>query len=83
MTNDIKYDLIGRELAIGDYVAFQSQGYRGLQVGKIASFTPKQVRVKGPGIWDTDRGYLQYPRDLVKLDGPDFLMHMLKRENPI
>lgn len=78
-----KYDVIGRELNIGDYVAFQVQGYRGLTVGKILSFTPKQLRVKGPGVWDQERGYLQYPKDVVKLDGPDFLMFMLKKENPV
>lgn len=78
--SDAKCDVIGRELAIGDFVAYQVQGYRGLEVGKIVAFTPKQVRIKGRSVWNT-KGYLQYPCDVVKLDGPDFMMFILKQEN--
>jgi hypothetical protein len=41
----LKKDFFGRELQIGDEVAFCKPQYRELVKGKVVGFTPKNVRV--------------------------------------
>lgn len=39
-------DFFGNELAIGDDVALTPKHYRGLAMGIVVGFTPKQVRTE-------------------------------------
>ncbi len=39
-------DFFDRELSIGDEVALTPKHYRGLALGKVVGFTPKQVRTE-------------------------------------
>jgi hypothetical protein len=70
-------DFIGRELAEGDFVAMMLPGYRSLVLGKIVKFTPKKVRVAYTYQRRNEDTAVD-PRDLVKLDGPDFTTYLLK-----
>jgi len=70
-------DLIGRELAINDYVALMLPGYRSLIVGRIVKFTPKKVRVAYTYQRRNEDSAID-PCELVKLDGPDFTTYLLK-----
>lgn len=73
-------DFFGQRLALGDYVAFEQPSYRNLVLGRVVSFTPKQVRLvwNNPGsdpkyrhisdregvMWERD--FLTYPNTVVK-----------------
>lgn len=64
-------DLLGRVLAVGDYVAYPVSN--DLKLGKIEKLSPKMVKVQGR--WSINK----YPKDTVKLDGPDLVMYLLKK----
>lgn len=72
-------DFIGRPLAVGDYVALMHPYYKSLLLARVDSFTASgnfcYVRW-GDGDSATKR---QQGNQLVKLDGPDLLLHILKR----
>ena len=70
------HDLIGRELAIGDCVAFPA--YNGLCIGTIAKLNPKMVGVRNIKLSSRSKNQLKYPNDLVKLDGPEVTFYLLK-----
>lgn len=38
-------DLFGQELALGDTIAFNPPFYKGLMMGKLVKFTPKQIKL--------------------------------------
>lgn len=64
-------DFFGRELAVGDRVAFIPNGYRDLAVGTIVAFTPRQVRVSYVNTWNhgppgRPGETLRYPTTLVR-----------------
>jgi hypothetical protein len=71
-------DIIGRELAIGDIVACERAEYRGLILATIIKFTPKMVRVEYKLGKETE-SMLRGPDDLVKMEGPDLTLHLLKK----
>jgi hypothetical protein len=71
------FDKLGRLLAEGDCVAFPSSN--SLCIGTISKLNPKMVKVKqlgATGYWA--RGSNKYPADLVKLDGEEVTMYLLK-----
>lgn len=71
------YDKLGRLLSEGDCVAFPSSN--SLCIGTIVKVNPKMLKVKqlgSTGYWA--RGTNKYPEDLVKLDGEDVTMYLLK-----
>lgn len=71
------YDKLGRLLSEGDCVAFPSSNT--LCIGTIAKVNPKMLKVKqlgSTGYWA--RGTNKYPSDLVKLEGEDVTMFLLK-----
>ena len=71
------YDKLGRLLSEGDCVAFPSSNT--LCIGTITKVNPKMLKVKqlgSTGYWA--RGTNKYPSDLVKLEGEDVTMYLLK-----
>lgn len=69
-------DKLGRNLAVGDCVCFPDSNT--LYVGVVKKLNPKMVKVlKVPSGWRSD-GQNKYPSDLVKLDGPEITMWLLK-----
>lgn len=42
----MRTDIFGNTLELGDIVAFNTPGYRGLILGKIVKFTPQKIRVE-------------------------------------
>jgi hypothetical protein len=71
-------DKLGRQLKIGDAVCYPNRNT--LEFGTIKKFNPKMVTV-----WELDynnyswyKGNRKYPGDLVKVDGPEVTMYLLK-----
>lgn len=74
-------DFLGRTLAVGDSVVFMRPNYRELVLGRIESFTPKNVRVltgKGTNWQGKIDTLLQSSTQLVKVDGPALTMYLVK-----
>lgn len=42
----MRTDIFGNVLELGDVVAFNTPGYRGLILGTIVKFTPQKLRVQ-------------------------------------
>ena len=74
-------DFIGRLLEIGDSVIMITPGYRDLTLARVIKFTPQKVRVvlKHPGSNST-KEMVQDSTQLVKVDGPELTMFLLKGE---
>ncbi len=68
-------DILGRVLAVGDYVAYPDSN--GLRLGKLDKLNQKMVRVVTGRQWRSTVN--KYPIDTVKLDGPDLVMYLLKK----
>lgn len=70
-------DKLGRLLAIGDAVCYPDRN--SLEFGTVKKLNPKMVTVYETGAfgkWYT--GSRKYPQDLVKVDGPEVTMYLLK-----
>ena len=70
-------DRLDQDLKIGDCVVYVDAGR--LEIGSILHITPKMIkvaRVGSRGFWS--RGFLKYPNDVVKLEGQDLTMYLLK-----
>jgi hypothetical protein len=71
-------DKLGRLLAVGDAVCYPSQN--SLELGTVKKLNPKMVKVfeaGRSGKWYT--GNNKYPSDLVKVDGPEVSMYLLRK----
>lgn len=71
------HDKLGRPLAEGDCVAFPSSN--SLCIGTVIKLNPKMLKVKqlgSTGYWA--RGTNKYPEDLVKLEGEEVTVFLLK-----
>jgi hypothetical protein len=68
-------DILGRVLAVGDYVAYPDSN--GLRLGKLDKLNQKMVRVTTGREWRSTVN--KYPVDTVKLAGPDLVMYLLKK----
>lgn len=83
--SDTRKDMIGREIVLEDWVAFPNPRYlgQGMSLGKIKNFSPKGVtirfrrRIRG-GF--TDEKYNCSCAAVLKLDGPELVAHLLRRE---
>lgn len=70
-------DKLGRVLQVGDAVCYPSQN--SLELGTVKKLNPKMVKV-----WEVGRhskwynGSNKYPQDLVKVDGPEVSIYLLK-----
>ena len=77
-------DYLDRVIAVGDSVIFVAPYSKKLQLGRVTKLTNKNVRVAykydsgwQKGIEDTT---VRPPKDIVKIDGPDLTMFLLKRD---
>ena len=72
-------DKLGRVLSVGDAVCYPS--HNSLELGTVKKLNPKMVKVMEAGrratTWYT--GSNKYPGDLVKVDGPEVTMYLLKK----
>jgi hypothetical protein len=68
-------DILGRVLAVGDYVAYPDSNQ--LRLGKIDKLNQKMVRVTTGREWRSTVN--KYPIDTTKIDGPDLVMYLLKK----
>ena len=77
------FDKLGRELTVGDVVAFKSF-YTGMTIGRVDKL--KKVRASIVAISDTRKSwYVPGPEDinsgeLVKLDSKDVAFYLLKNK---
>ena len=66
-------DILGKPLVPGDVVAMAYSN--SLAVAIIDKLHPKMVKVKRPNsTWTQNK----YPRDLIKIDGPEAMLYLLK-----
>jgi len=72
-------DFLGRELSLDDSVIMITPGYRDFSLARVVGFTPQYVKVvlKSPGT-NSVREMKQKPEQLVKVDGPELTMFLLK-----
>ena len=70
-------DKLGKLLSIGDAVCYPS--HNSLELGTVKKLNPKMVTV-----WEAGRhgkwytGSKKYPQDLVKVEGSEVTMYLLK-----
>lgn len=70
-------DKLGKLLSIGDAVCYPS--HNSLELGTVKKLNPKMVKV-----WEAGRhgkwytGSNKYPQDLVKVEGAEVTMYLLK-----
>ncbi len=66
-------DKLGRVLELGDCVVYPQSNSLG--IGTIKKFNPKMIKVCKIGSkWEQNK----YPQDLVKVDGPEVSIYLLK-----
>ena len=74
-------DKLGRTLAVGDVVCYPQNN--GLDLGTVKKLNPKMVTVweasARPNRWYT--GSRKYSEDLIKVEGPEVTMYLLKLSN--
>jgi hypothetical protein len=66
-------DKLGRLLKVGDFVAFPDRN--SLEVGVVKKLNPKMI---GVGRIKSKYSQNKYPEDIVRLDGPEVSMYLLK-----
>ncbi len=75
----VHQDKLGRDLAIGDAVAFPD--HNGLMIGKITKLNPKMISIQSLDTrhrkWN-DADYRKYPYETVRLDAVDLTVYLLK-----
>lgn len=70
-------DKLGRVLAVGDAVCYPSSN--SLELGTVKKLNPKMVKVYKAGRSGTwYSGDNKYPQDLVKIEGPEVSMYLLR-----
>lgn len=66
-------DKLGRLLKVGDFVAFPDRN--SLEVGVVKKLNPKMI---GVGRIKSKYSQNKYPADIVRLDGPEVTMYLIK-----
>jgi hypothetical protein len=71
-------DKLGKLLAVGDAVCYPDRN--SLELGTVKKLNPKMVKVFEAGRANSKwySGSNKYPQDLVKIDGPEVTMYLLK-----
>lgn len=71
-------DKLGRLLAVGDAVCYPR--HNNLEIGTVKKLNPKMVKVIEFGHTESRwySGSNKYPNDIVKVDGPEVTMYLLK-----
>lgn len=68
-------DLFGTPLEVGDCVVFPDSNI--MQVGTVIKLNPKMIGVRSLG---RNRGHSnKYPKDLVRVEGAEVTMYLLKK----
>jgi hypothetical protein len=72
-------DKLGRLLAVGDAVCYPS--HNSLELGTVKKLNPKMIKVQEAGRANSKwySGSNKYPGDLVKVDGPEVTMYLLRQ----
>ena len=74
-------DKLGKLLTVGDAVCYPC--HNSLELGTVKKLNPKMVKVFEAGRtnskWYT--GSNKYPQDLVKIEGPEVTMYLLKKSS--
>jgi hypothetical protein len=72
-------DKLGKLLAVGDAVCYPDRN--SLELGTVKKLNPKMVKVFEAGRANSKwySGSNKYPSDLVKVDGPEVTMYLLKK----
>ena len=66
-------DILDRVIEVGDVVAMAN--HNSMTVAIVDKLNPKMVRVKRPNsTWAQNK----YPQDLIKIDGPEAMVYLLK-----
>ena len=72
-------DFLKRKLDIGDSVVFIPPYSKTMTLGRVIAFSPKMVRVVYQDWRKREIESNRYPGELVKVDGPDLTMYLLKK----
>ena len=75
-------DFIGRELTVGDVVAFEGVNGGGLVLGRIEKFSPKQASLtplSDHNSWSSKKTISRYSSQCVKIDDADITMFLLTK----
>lgn len=72
-------DFLKRKLSIGDSIVFIPPYSKTMTLGRVVAFSPKMVRVVYQDWYKRDQESSRKPGELVKVDGPDLTMYLLKR----
>ena len=70
----IHFDRVGKRLAVGDIVVYPDHNH--LAIGKIKKLNPKMITI---GSVEENSGAIKYPSDLIKLEGNEITMFLLKK----
>jgi len=75
-------DFLGRELAVGDVVAFEGVNGGGLVLGRIEHFSVKQAAMTpltDHNSWSSKRTISRYSSQCVKINDADVTMFLLTK----
>jgi hypothetical protein len=70
----IHKDILDRTIVVGDHVAYADSNM--LRMGKVDKINPKMIKIQKA---NSQYSVNKYPRDVVKLEGPDLVMYLLKK----
>jgi hypothetical protein len=66
-------DILGRLIEVGDVVAMAN--HNSMAIAIVDKLNPKMIKVKRPNsTWAQNK----YPYDLIKIDGPEAMVYLLK-----
>jgi len=68
-------DKLGRDLKIGDVVAFPT--HNSLEIGQITKLNPKMINLDKVPASKWGGHYSKYPRETVLIEGADLTMYLL------
>ena len=75
-------DFLGRELEVGDVVAFEGVNGGGLVLGRIERFSPKQAAITpltDHNSWSSRKTISRYSSQCVKVDDADVTLFLLTK----
>ena len=71
-------DMIGRDLAVGDFVAYYSNLYQVKDLGKPTSTGYGYVKIMIYPASKTSRAMSKYSKEMVRIPPEDVTMHLLR-----
>lgn len=61
-------DIIGQDIVVGNYVAFNPPNHKGLTTGKVTKLTPKGVTVEYITRYNHESKCNRFYNDVIKVD---------------